>query len=124
MWPVAPAPPDSIARSETAPPRNVVGEAWVASVGAAFVPVTLNDWVADADAKVSFPACVALIVQVPPPVKLTVEPASEQTALADGSIAIVTGRPEVDVAATAYVGPPAVAFAGAVVVKDTVCACF
>ncbi|WP_148046214.1 hypothetical protein [Nocardioides marmoriginsengisoli] len=65
----------------------------------------------------ALPAWFALIVQVPTPVKETVDPLSEQTADEPPSTASATGSPEVAVAVTAYVGPWYVAAPGAVEVK-------
>jgi hypothetical protein len=62
---------------------------------------------------VAFPAWFASIVQVPTPVKVTFEPAIEQTLLAVGSIVSATGRPELAVAVAVYV-PPNAAAVGAV----------
>ena len=61
--------------------------------------VTANDCCAwGAAAKVALPAWSASIVQVPPPKKLTVEPETVHTALLDGSIVYVTGKPELALA--------------------------
>ena len=61
--------------------------------------VTANDCCAwGAAAKVALPAWSASIVQVPPPKKLTVEPETVHTALPDGSIVNVTGKPELALA--------------------------
>ena len=67
------------------------------------------------------PAWLALITQVPTPVKLTVEPAIEQTALAAASMVNAGASPDVAVAVTAYVAPATTAAAGAVDVKLIVC---
>ena len=54
-------------------------------------------------------------MQVPTAVKLTVDPATEQTAAALGSIENVTGLPDPPpVAVTSYVAPPTFAPDGAV----------
>ena len=48
----------------------------------------------------ALPAWLALITHVPAPMNDTVEPATEQTELADASIVNVTASPEVAVAVT------------------------
>jgi hypothetical protein len=58
-----------------------------------------------------------LIVQVPAPVIVTVEPELVQMPALPAAIVNVTGRPELAVAVAVYVGPPTVAPAGAVEVK-------
>ena len=64
-------------------------------------------------------------MQVPTAVKLTVDPATEQTAAALGSIENVTGLPNPPpVAVTSYVAPPTFAPDGAVDVNAMVCAPF
>jgi hypothetical protein len=68
------------------------------------------------------PAWLALIVQVPTAVKLTVEPAIEQTAALVPSMENVTALPDAPpVAVTEYVLPPTVALLGAVDVNVIVC---
>jgi hypothetical protein len=71
--------------------------------------------------KFALPAWLASMMQVPVAVKLTVEPLIEHTDAAVASMVKVTGSPDVDVAVTAYVGPPGVALLGAVDVKLIVC---
>ena len=108
-----------------------VGPATVAVDGAVEVKLivcacltTVNDcWTCGAAAKVAFPAWLALITQVPGPMKVTVAVAIVHTVLAAASIVKLTGSPDVAVAVTVYVGPPTVAFEGAVEVKLIVCAC-
>src|SRR5262245_10613789 len=93
-------------------------------VSPAALGTTANDcWTWGAGANVALPAWFALITQVPVPMKDTVAPASEHTVLADASIVIVTGSPDVAVAVTLYVGPWYSAGFGAVDVKEIVCVC-
>ena len=63
------------------------------------------------------PAWLALIVQVPAPTKVTVEPEIVQTPAPPAAIVKVTARPELADAVTVYVGPPTLAPDGAVDVK-------
>ena len=66
------------------------------------------------------PAWLALIVQVPAPVSDTVEPEIVQMPALPPAIAKATGRPELAVAVTVYVGPPTTAPDGAVDVNAIV----
>ena len=62
---------------------------------------TVNDCcTCGAGLKVAFPAWLALITQVPGPMKVTVAVAIEHTVLAAASIVKLTARPEVAVAVT------------------------
>ena len=63
------------------------------------------------------PAWLALIVQVPAPTKLTVEPEIVQIPALPVTIVKVTASPELAEAVTLYVGPPTLAPAGADEVK-------
>ena len=56
---------------------------------------------------------MALILQDPAPLKLTIPPAIEQTEDEVASIVIATVRPEVEVALGVYVLPPTVPLDGA-----------
>src|SRR5581483_7932241 len=106
-----------------------VGPPTVAPAGA--VDVKAIDWLPLATANdcctwgaalyCALPAWLASTTQVPTPIIDTVAPLSEQTLVAVASMVKVTGRPEgLAVAVTAYVGPPTVAPAGAVDVKEIV----
>ena len=64
--------------------------------------------------KVLSPAWLALMVQVPTPMKLTTEPVIEHTDDADPGMVNTTGRPEEAEANTKYVAPPNTACDGAV----------
>ncbi len=96
-------------KPEVAVPVTVyVPPATVAAAGA--VEVKLIVWLPRATAKLcctcgaafqfALPAWLALITQVPAPMKLTVLPAIEHTPLAAASIVNVTGKPELAVAVT------------------------
>ena len=63
------------------------------------------------------PAWLALIVQVPAPTKVTVEPEIVQIPALPAAIVKVTASPELAEAVTAYVGPLTLAPAGADDVK-------
>ncbi len=62
---------------------------------------TVNVWKAVPAFQVTSPDCVALIRQVPDPWKVTTPAVSEQAVHDDGWSDRVTGRPLVEVAATA-----------------------
>ncbi len=65
----------------------------------------------------ALPTWLALITQVPAPMKLTLLPAIEHTPLALASMVKATGSPDVAVPVTVYAAPATTAAAGAVEVK-------